>query len=57
MQPRDELDQHIRRLQAERARPEGRHGRGEKTVEELIRELVRVLHALYKTPADKELPK
>lgn len=48
MQPRDELDQHIRRLQAERARPERR----EPTVEELMQRLIGTLHALYTTPPD-----
>lgn len=48
MQPRDELDQHIRRLQAERARPERR----EPTVEELLQRLIATLHAAYTTPPD-----
>lgn len=47
-EPRDELAARVRALEAERARPEGRHGRGEKTVEELIRELVGVLHAMIR---------
>ncbi|MBX6387137.1 MAG: hypothetical protein IRZ07_29855 [Microbispora sp.] len=48
----DELAEHIRRLQAERARPEGRHGKP--TVEELLQRLIATLHALYKTPPDRE---
>ena len=54
MQPRDELDQHIRRLQAERARPY--HGENP-TVEELMQRPIGTLHALWKTPPDKEIRK
>lgn len=42
----------IRALDAERARPEGRHGRNEPTVEELLQRLIGTLHALWKTPPD-----
>jgi len=50
--PRDELTARVRALEAERARPEGRHGRGEPTVEDLLRRLIEALHALWKTPPD-----
>lgn len=50
----DELDARVRALEAEQSRPEGRHGRGEPTVEELMQRLIATLHALYRTPPDKE---
>lgn len=54
-EPRDELAERARALEAERARPEGRHGRGEPTVEELLQQLIATLHSLYKKkPSDKE---
>lgn len=47
----DELDARVRALEAERARPDTGEG---PTVEELMRRLIGTLHALYRTPPDKE---
>ena len=46
----DELDERLRALNAERARTDRR----EPTVEELLARLIGTLHALYRTPPDKE---
>lgn len=45
----DELDEHVRRLNAERMRPDP-HSRP--TVEELLTRLIGTLHDLWKTPPD-----
>lgn len=47
----DELDARVRALEAERARPDPGE---EPTVEELMQRLIGTLHALWKTPPDKE---
>jgi len=47
----DELSERVRALEAERARPDPGE---EPTVEELLTRLIGTLHALWKTPPDKE---
>jgi hypothetical protein len=47
----DELDERVRALNAERARPDTR---GDPTVEELMQRLIGTLAALYRTRPDKE---
>ncbi|MCP2339205.1 hypothetical protein [Actinomadura rupiterrae] len=48
----DELDARIRLLEAERARPDPP---GDPSVVELMRRLIRTLHAAYLTPPDRDL--
>lgn len=47
----DELEDRVRRLDAERMRPDPP---GDPTVEELLTRLIGTIHTLWRTPPDKE---